>query len=310
MKKSVKESLKKTKLYDFVKLVRHLKEQYNRLVYPLMLHRAKVNRKRPTESGITSVFYDNKKVIVSLTTFPDRIVYVCETLHSIMHQTKKPNLIILWLAREQFPHGEENLPSSLLLLKQYGLSIEWVDDDWKSYKKIIPALTQYPDDIIVTADDDLYYPSYWLKSLIASYFEFPQDIQGHLITAVSFTEDRFVFKDRYLKEGTGEASFCCKILSGSGTLFPPHCMYQDVTDANLFMSLAPTNDDIWLWAMAIMNNTKVRWIKHNMVKLYWVEHTQEETPCLVTENNQGPNKRESQTKAVFDKYQLYSRLVD
>jgi hypothetical protein len=74
-----------------------------------------------------------------------------------MGQTYKPDKIILWLAKSQFPNKENDLPIKVTELVNYGLSIMWVDKDIKSYKKLIPTLKLYPNDIIITADDDLYY---------------------------------------------------------------------------------------------------------------------------------------------------------
>ena len=43
-----------------------------------------------------------------------------------------------------------------------------------------------------------------------------------------------------------------------GVLYPPNLLYKDVTDKNIFLNLCPANDDIWFWAMAVLNNTKIR----------------------------------------------------
>ena len=55
-----------------------------------------------------------------------------------------------------FPQREENLPRDLLKLRSFGLTIDWCEN-LRSYKKLIPAIEKYPDDIIVTADDDVFY---------------------------------------------------------------------------------------------------------------------------------------------------------
>lgn len=38
-----------------------------------------------------------------------------------------------------------------------------------SYKKIIPSLKEYPENIIFTCDDDIFYPKGWLKDLYEDY---------------------------------------------------------------------------------------------------------------------------------------------
>ena len=94
------------------------------------------------------------ELIVSLTSYPTRIGTVHKTIETILCQTERPDRIILWLAPEQFPKAALGLPRKLKRLTKYGLEIQWYHDI-KSYKKLIPALHQYPDAIIVTADDNV-----------------------------------------------------------------------------------------------------------------------------------------------------------
>lgn len=49
----------------------------------------------------------NEKIIVSLTSFPGRIHLVHKTIQTILLQSVKPDLIELWLAKEQFPNLEK-----------------------------------------------------------------------------------------------------------------------------------------------------------------------------------------------------------
>jgi hypothetical protein len=42
-----------------------------------------------------------------------------------------------------------------------------------------------------------------------------------------------------------------------GVLYPPHSLYKDVTKQEIFLRLAPNADDVWFWAMAIKNGTKI-----------------------------------------------------
>jgi len=47
-------------------------------------------------------------------------------------------------------------------------SVEWqICPNWRSYKKMVPALLEAPGAYIVTADDDVYYPADWLEKLVA-----------------------------------------------------------------------------------------------------------------------------------------------
>ena len=127
------------------------------------------------ESGINNTNPRTPKIILSLTTFPDRINSVSKTIKTLLNQTLKPDKVILWLASEQFPKKEQELPKDLLELKNFGLDIKWCEDI-KSYKKLIPSLIEFPNDIIITFDDDIYYPFDTVEKLYNSYLKNPDCI--------------------------------------------------------------------------------------------------------------------------------------
>ena len=225
-----------------------------------------------------------------------------------MNQSVKPNKIILWLSKIQFPNQENDLIKELLELQNYGLTIRWLDDDIKSYKKLIPALIEYPNDVIITADDDLYYPNYWIERLVKSYLSDPKVVHTHCSTKIIVENDLIRFKARYGLDGDGSKLFTNKILGGSGTLYPPHVLHHDITNKDKFLCLAPTNDDIWFWAMALANNTKIKWIEGNMRKLHYVENSQEKTSCLWKINNRGERQIDIQTRRVVEEYKLINKI--
>ena len=59
---------------------------------------------------------DDNNIIVSLTSFPQRIYEIHYTIFSLLNQTVKPSKVILWLAKEEFPNLEKDLPDTLLKL--------------------------------------------------------------------------------------------------------------------------------------------------------------------------------------------------
>lgn len=213
------------------------------------------------------------KIIVSLTSFPARIDTVDITIKSLLLQSLKPDEIILWLAREQFPDEENGLPDKLLELKKYGLTICWCED-LKSYKKLLPALHMYPEDIIVTADDDVYYERHWLRRLYAGYVQAPNYVHCHRITKVYIRDNEY-----QMKEGEFEVypfpSFLHKLTGVGGVLYPPHILCQEVLDEEKCRKLAPTNDDVWFWLMAVLNGARVNVVKNNMPRVEAVKGTQE-----------------------------------
>ena len=251
------------------------------------------------KSGVTET-KRTPKIIVSLTSFPSRINSTYIAISSLLNQTLKPDEIILWLAEEQFPGKEKDLPTNLLGLKQFGLTIEWCKD-LRSYKKLIPALTKFPEDIIVTVDDDFYFSKYLLERLHKAFVENPKYIHCHRCTKIYYKDDKIKAKiggKKYYKS----ASFANKLCGGAGTLYPPGSLYKDVSNENLFMTLAPTNDDIWFWLMAVMQGTKINVIKNNIPQPAQIEETMD-GPCLCKINDKGDKLFYKDLENVLKHYQ-------
>ncbi|MBQ7454521.1 MAG: glycosyltransferase family 2 protein [Selenomonadaceae bacterium] len=119
-----------------------------------------------------------EKVIVSLTSYKPRINDVKYAIYSLLNQTFPPDKLILWLDEDSFPQREKNLPHDLLELKKFGLTINWCEN-LRPHTKYFYTLKNYPDDIIVTADDDIFYRPDWLKILYDEHTKFPNCLIAH-----------------------------------------------------------------------------------------------------------------------------------
>jgi len=91
-------------------------------------HKCRIEVKETQNLGVSDEIR-KPQLIVSLTSYPARINSVHITINTLLQQSLKPNKVILWLASEQFPNKENDLPDNLLRLKDYGLTIEWCDKD-------------------------------------------------------------------------------------------------------------------------------------------------------------------------------------
>lgn len=207
-----------------------------------------------------------EEIVVSLTSFPGRIHIVHKTIQTILMQSKvKPDQVILWLATEQFPNKEKDLPNSLLLLRDFGLQILWCEDI-RSYKKLIPTLKLYPKAVIITADDDVYYKSDWVKNLFIEHLNDKNSILCNKATKFFLGKN-----DEFLcisggKEYYSNASYLNKLVGVGGVLYPSECFDDEIMQEKIFMDICPTNDDIWFWLMGVKNQRKVKVIKNNCPK--------------------------------------------
>lgn len=81
--------------------------------------------------------------------------------------------MILWLSGKQFSRELDDLQIELQALRERGLTVRFVDEDYRSYKKFIYTATNYRDSIIVTTDDDTLYKEDWLEKLIITHNDNP-----------------------------------------------------------------------------------------------------------------------------------------
>ena len=151
-----------------------------------------------TETGITDEKYCDYEVIVSLTTFGDRIHNVHLAIESIMQGTVKPNKIVLWLSEDEFKG--KTLPRTLLLQQKRGLEIKYCKDV-KSFNKLIPSLIKYPDACIITIDDDVMYEYDIVERLINAHKKHPNTICACRMHRIVLNEKNFPVN--YLKWRTG-----------------------------------------------------------------------------------------------------------
>lgn len=225
--------------------------------------------------GITKEKRDTK-LIVSLTSFPERMYDIHYNLYSLLNQSVKPDEIILWLALEQFPNKEDDIPQKVLNLTKHGLRIEFTND-MKSYKKLIPSLKNYSSDIIITADDDIYYSKDWLEKLYNEYLQNPDCIIAHRCHRVTFDLNKNIAPyTKWEKEIEDDSSSTLNFFTGAGgVLYPPNSLCLDVLNEELFINLAPNADDIWFWAMALLNNKKIKVVNNPINKLIYINPERE-----------------------------------
>ncbi len=188
------------------------------------------------------------------------------TAQSLLSQNVKADKVVLYLADSQFPNKEKNLPKELLALKEKGLTISW-SHDIKSYKKLIPALKEYPNDVIITADDDIIYPQDWFEKLYRSYLKYPHQVHCHRARKIIVFRGKLIKYVKWQKAFSGESSFWVFPIGVGGILYPPNVFHKEIINENCFMSIAPHGDDIWFWTMYVMNNVKARVVKKNYAEI-------------------------------------------
>ena len=208
------------------------------------------------EPGTSKKELCDHEVIVSLTSFGERIHDVHLAIESIMQGSIKPNRIILWLSEEEF-RGKP-LPATLKYQQQRGLEIFFCKDI-RSYKKLIYSLQQNPESCIITIDDDLLYEFDIVERLINAHIANPHAICACRLHRIILDSNNLPISYLHWEKCINDTSPSpLNFATGcGGTLYPPGCLAKETTDENLFMKLCPTADDIWFFAMAKLQGTLV-----------------------------------------------------
>lgn len=249
-----------------------------------------------------SLYFENQKVVVSLTTFSKRLYEVYVTIESIMQQTVKPNLIILWLADGM---RSIELPQILKNQQNRGLEIRFCKD-LKSYKKLIPTLKTYPNDIIITVDDDVIYEFDMIENLIRSYKQAPEYVYANRVRRMAIEDGKIrTYSSWKLLDKPMEDSPLNIPTGVGGVLYPPHCFTDEVFNENVFMDMCGRADDIWFKSMCLLNGTQSRLAMTHAPVYYENANVQD---IALYNSNVNDNQNDTQLKAVFDHYKLYSKL--
>lgn len=261
------------------------------------------------EMGISKERLCDHEVIVSLTSYGNRIYDVSLVIESIMQGTMKPNRIVLWLAEDEFKN--KSLPKALEMQKNRGLQVEFCEDI-RSYKKLIPSLKMYPDACIVTIDDDVLYEYDFLERMLEAHRDHPKAVCGTRVHKIKLNEDgrplSYMGWDWYTTEVGIESPLYFPTGVG-GILYPAHCFASEVLNQEAFMTLAPYADDVWFYAMNLMNGTPYMKVFSRKPNGDFIELPSSYSNALFAENTDPDNCRNDiQIKTVFERYGLYDKL--
>lgn len=195
------------------------------------------------------------ELVVSLTSYPPRFPFLAATLKSVLDQTVAAERTVLWVAAAD----EALLPAEVQALESHGLTIR-ACEDLRSFKKLVPALAEWPAATIVTADDDVYYAPDWLASLVERARDVPGAVVGGRVHRARIGEDGALppYAEWELATALKAVTDPREILFPTGVggvLYPPRALSSVVHDRALFEALCPNADDVWFFWMARLAGT-------------------------------------------------------
>jgi len=250
-----------------------------------------------------------KHIIISLTSIPSRIHVVPFVVDALLNQTMLPDKIILYLNAEEF--SGTKLPEKLFLQQQLGLEIKYCDN-LKPHKKYFYSMQAYPEDIVITVDDDLAYNVDLVEKLYESYLLHPNAVSAMRARLITFDENNELNPYRAWplindKNWVGKELMSLLSTTGAGVLFPPHCLHSETFNKKNLQETCLEADDLWLKVMEVMQRIPVVLVIPSC-KLVTLKGTQENT--LFMKNQLGNNdKQMNKILAIYNHYNNSPKTV-
>lgn len=263
----LRELLFKTNYYD-KKAIRRTKE------FNALQAQKDAARKKEVEKAIEAlppnvlVRKNNASdVVVSLTSHKRRVLDSAPyAIYSMFTQTVLPNRIVLFINKEHWTN--DNLPPIIKRLMISGLEVEFCEDV-RSHTKLIPALQKFPDNPIITIDDDIYYNEKTNEELLNAYKLndkktvichqgcYPQKRNGKFLPYSDWETSKYKGRDKT------KTSLTVSAYGVSGVIYPPKVFPEEVFNKDVFLKIAPHTDDIWFWIMQYKNEIKVEIVENS-----------------------------------------------
>lgn len=184
--------------------------------------------------------YNGEKGIIALTSWKARIATVYKTIENLAEVCPEYH-ICLTLSSDEFPKKEQELPATLLSVKDK-FELIWTKKNIKAFKKFVFALRKYPTLPVISADDDCIYTCNYAENLYTKWEEFGKP---HVV--------------RYMKTARNTTQGPCTLYYNID--FP-------VERLNIYQ-IKESKDDHWYPKMFYALKTRMRFADYKTIPFYF-----------------------------------------
>ena len=182
---------------------------------------------------------------------------MADVVRSLFAQLQLPDLTVLYLSEDQFPDGVKSLPPSLTSCLGGDFQIRWVRGDMRSHKKYLYAVRDFPEDLVITVDDDIVCRNTLVGDLLDAHVRHPHAVAAIRTHLMEFDSGGALlpYSDWQMEVGNPRPELCDRPsmrlfgTSGAGMLFPPGSLPAAAFDTEAIGETCPNADDVWLKAM-------------------------------------------------------------
>jgi hypothetical protein len=235
----------------------------------------------------------SSRIVVSLTSYPQRLFTLWLVLETILRQRVQPDVICVYLTRSQVP-SEKSLPKSLIRMKSRGVKFVFCPDKIRSHSKYFYAMKEFPEECVITVDDDLFYRSDLIENLLECHKLYPHAI---ITNWAKKMKPRIRIYNQWPDMKQAQITRMACLLGVSGVLYPPQAIAQEAFDVESIREISLTSDDLWLSYMAILNGTSFYYTAyafHHLPVMIANKST------LLADNRNGGNQK--CIDKIFEKY--------
>ncbi|GGP50221.1 hypothetical protein [Shewanella saliphila] len=248
-------------------------------------------------------------IIISLTSYAERINVVHLVIESLKKQTYQVDKIILWLDETELTR--QQLPEQLAGLEDELFEVRFCPN-YKSYKKLVPTLVDFPDANIITFDDDIIIPAGTVQAFVDAHNAQPTAIiasRGRVIKrgdkgAFSSYAEWPLLKN----ETTLWATFSIMPIGYGGVFYPVNSLHTDVVKFDVFSQIAQNADDIWFKAMAMLKGTETVLLARKYSDKYKLIENTQATALYLTTNVEDRNV--DVFNAILHAYPTLSDIIE
>lgn len=200
-------------------------------------------------------------VHISLTSYGSRLRKVFMTIEMLFQQSADISSVTLYISNQDM--RREQLPDSLKRLEQRGLTIRFVDENIRSYKKIYYSYLEHyeaqdREALLVTADDDVLYSDNWLAELVDAARLQPDTVIAHRCHTITLDKEG---KPKPYRQWNGQHDCDLKGISDNllmptgigGVLYPIASLAGLEQQKEAFMDRCGSADDVWLKCLTYHN---------------------------------------------------------
>ena len=221
------------------------------------------------------------KTVITMTSWKKRIKFLGKFIYYFFAtQTMKPDIFYLWLAEEEFPNKEKDLPQDLLTVsKAFNVKICWTKENEKTFKRYYTFFTHY-NDLVISLDDDIINDPNTIKAVLAKYKEnpIPQVVHycgcGGRITIKNEIEytigSRPILPYHITNYFMARSAFTPKS-------FPLEAFTKEMIE--LRKKICPVCDESWIHPFLIKNNIPITFING----LHWYETEETKSSAIATD---------------------------